>query len=98
MQLPVFLRGYPVFFLKQGIKVRAVCEFQSGSYGADGFRCLRQALGRLFQAESHTVIKETHIGELVDDTVQIIAAVMKPLFHLRARHAAVAFLKESGDA
>ena len=75
--------------------MRSVREFQPRGNRADGLVCFSQALCNLFQAEGHAIVKKAQTGVFIHDAVEIIAAVIKKLFQLRARHAAVAFLKES---
>ena len=76
----------------------AVREFKPRGNCADGLVCFRQTLCNLFQAKGHAVVKKAQTSVFINDTVEIIAAVIKKLFHFRARHAAVAFLKESCNA
>lgn len=74
--------------------MRAVREFKPRGNCADGLVCFRQALCNFFQTEGHTVVEKTQAGVFIYDAVEIIAAVIKKLFHFRARHAAVAFLEK----
>lgn len=69
MHLPILLGGDTIFFLKQGIEVRAICEPQLCGDGTDGFIGFCQVVRRLFHAEGQTIIIETHISEFVDNTV-----------------------------
>ncbi len=98
MYVSVVFWGNPIFFLKKGIEMRAVCEFQPGSYRTDGFAALRQVLCRFFQAECHAVVIEAHVGKLVDNAVQVIPAVVEHLLQLGSCHASVACLKKAGNA
>ena len=74
--------------------MRAVREFKPRGNCADGLVCFSQALCSLFQAEGHAIVKKAQTGVFIYNAVEIIAAVIKKLFHLRTRHATVAFLKE----
>ena len=76
----------------------AVGELESGCDRDYGFIGLSQILGCFLQAEGHAVIIQTQSRVFIDDTVEIVTAVVEKMLQLRSGHSAVAFLKKMTDS